>query len=105
MKVYDLLNAGPRKRFMVRGADKRPFIVSNCENIVQATARDVFAECLLRLDDAGYKVPLNVHDEAVPEVLLSVTTDTIQKIMSQAPAWMSDLPVASKCTSTLYYTK
>lgn len=75
------------------------------ENLVQATARDVFAACLLRLDDAGYKIPLNAHDEAVTEVPLSVPVEAVQEIMSQPPSWMPNLPVASKCFSTLHYMK
>ena len=35
------------------------------ENIVQAVARDCLAVTLIRLDDAGYKTVMHVHDEAV----------------------------------------
>lgn len=75
------------------------------ENITQATARDVFAECLLRLDDAKLWVPLSIHDEAVPEVPLATTANEVKLIMSQPPDWMPNLPVGSKCQSVLYYTK
>lgn len=75
------------------------------ENITQACARDVFCECLLRLDDAGYDVAAHVHDEAVPEVVTSVTAEVIQELMSKAPDWMPSLPVASECESHFHYTK
>lgn len=75
------------------------------ENLCQAVSRDVFVECLLRLDDAGHHVAAHIHDEAVPEVPLSVTTEVIEGIMSQAPSWMKSLPVASECESRMFYTK
>ena len=38
------------------------------ENIVQAVARDCLAEALLRLDVAGYKTVMHVHEESVMEI-------------------------------------
>lgn len=38
------------------------------ENIVQATARDCLAIAMLRLDEAGYKIVMHVHDEVILEM-------------------------------------
>jgi DNA polymerase len=42
-----------------------------CENMIQAMARDVFAEGLLRVDAAGLNPLLTIHDEVVCEVTRS----------------------------------
>ena len=78
-----------------------------CENIVQATARDVFTDCYRRVVDAGYEVVWTVHDELVAEVDESNTTarEEIERIMSTAPSWMADCPVASEAYETNKYTK
>ena len=78
------------------------------ENVIQAMARDVFADCLLRLDAAGFEVILHAHDEAVCLVDESTADESkhaIEKIMSTAPVWISDLPQAAEAKITKRYTK
>lgn len=100
--VYDLLNAGPRHRFTVRGPDKKPFIVSNC---VQATARDVFGEAIIRLEAAGIPVVLHVHDEVVCEVDVDVPVSAVYDIMARTPDWIPGLPVDSSVVEADRYFK
>jgi DNA polymerase I-like protein with 3'-5' exonuclease and polymerase domains len=91
--VYDILNAGPYSRFVVRGS-AGPFIVHNC---VQALARIVVAEQMLKIRDAGYHVAFQVHDEnvcVVPEDQAEQAEKDIVGIMSTPPSWAPDLPVA-----------
>ncbi len=67
------------------------------ENAVQATARDLLAEALLRLEDHGVETVLHVHDEAVfytdPDV---GSCEEVCSIMSQLPDWAAGLPVVAE---------
>lgn len=105
-KVFDLLNCGPRRRFVVRGADKKPIIVSNCfANAVSATARDVFLEDLLRLADAGFYVVLDIYDEVVVEADLDVPVQTVVDLMSVNPSWAKTLPIGAEGEESFFYKK
>lgn len=61
------------------------------ENIVQATARDILAEAMLRLDAAGYKIVMHVHDEAVIEAPADTSLEDICRVMGQTPGWANGL--------------
>lgn len=78
------------------------------ENLVQATARDVFMDCTLRTLRAGYDVCLRVHDECVAlvdEDQAEAALDDIIKIFSTPPVWMPNLPIACEGTLSKVYTK
>ena len=67
------------------------------ENAVQALARIVVAEQMLKIRDAGYHVAFQVHDEnvcVVPDAQAAQAEKDIVAIMSTAPDWAPDLPVA-----------
>ncbi len=61
------------------------------ENIVQATARDILAEAMLRLDAHGYKIVMHVHDEAVIEAPANTSLEDICEVMGQTPVWAKGL--------------
>ena len=61
------------------------------ENFVQATARDILAEAMLRLNAAGYRIVMHVHDEAVIEAPLDTSLENICSVMGQTPTWASGL--------------
>jgi hypothetical protein len=75
------------------------------ENLVQATARDVFAEHMLRVQDRGWTVLFHVHDELIVEVDETVTVEDIEREMSYCPEWLSGCPLAAEAHKVERYTK
>lgn len=76
------------------------------ENIVQATARDCLAEAMLRLDEAGYKILMHVHDEVVIEADPDESTlAKVIAIMSENVSWNRGLKLDADGYSTPYYRK
>ena len=61
------------------------------ENIVQATARDILAEAMLRLNNEGYAVVMHIHDEVVIEAPPKTSIDEICRVMGQTPKWADGL--------------
>ena len=86
------------------GGPKFPFWGGKlCENLVQATARDVFAECLLRLEDSGLSILAHVHDEVILEVDQDVDCGEVDKLMAITPEWLEGCPIeAESCESECY---
>ena len=80
---------------------------SICENIVQATARDVFMAGFRRAVAAGYKVVLRVHDELVTEVPDSPewSVGHLSSLMSEHDSWMAGLPLAAAGFEAYRYGK
>jgi DNA polymerase len=76
------------------------------ENITQATARDLLAEAMWRMEQAGLAIVGHVHDEVILEVREnSATVDDICTVMNQNPVWADGLPLASAGYSGSYYFK
>jgi len=64
------------------------------ENVTQATARDLLAESMWRMEQAGMDIVGHVHDEVILEVPVgSVTVEDAVEIMSINPAWADGLPL------------
>lgn len=61
------------------------------ENIVQATARDILAEAMLRLEARGYRIVMHVHDEVVIEAPAETSLEDICALMGQTPRWAEGL--------------
>jgi len=71
------------------------------ENVTQATARDVLADAMIRLDDKHrdlVQLVLTVHDEVVGEADAHRADDALAAMlaeMSITPAWATGLPVGA----------
>lgn len=75
------------------------------ENATQAAARDAFCHGLLALYRAGYRVLFSVHDEAVLEVLPTVTTDQVRTEMCRPIAWLPGCTIDSDTKEVPRYCK
>lgn len=64
------------------------------ENVVQATARDVTSEAILRIEKAGYDVLFHVHDEIIGEADKGKKTiEEFNALMEQIPEWAQGAPI------------
>jgi DNA polymerase len=76
------------------------------ENIVQAIARDCLAVAMLRLDAAGYRTVMHVHDEVVIEHPDSADClGDVCRILSEGVPWAEGLPLKADACTTKYYKK
>lgn len=78
------------------------------ENLTQATARDVIADSILKVERAGMPVVLHVHDEIVTCVREEDAEDALReltRIMSTPPEWAPDLPVGVDARISKRYWK
>lgn len=75
------------------------------ENVVQATARDLLADALVRAEAAGVRTVFHVHDEIVAEVRDAAEAAALVALMEQAPAWATGLPLAAEAELLDFYQK
>lgn len=105
--VYDIANAGPRQRFVVRDKDGLPLIVHNCENACQATSREILLPATLRAEEAGYPIILTVYDEIVAEVPEDFgSKEEFEQLMAgPLPDFAKGWPVRAEAWEGLRYKK
>lgn len=82
------------------------------ENIVQATARDILAEAVERLEAAGYPVVFHIHDEVVVEAEDLGDAESngaqlrdIARIMGAPVSWAPGLPLKAEGWTDHYFKK
>jgi DNA polymerase len=106
---YFAVSAEDMTAHVVKGGPRFTFYGGKlCENLIQAMARDVFAEGLLRVEEAGLNPILTVHDEVICELPEDRAEEALQEIirlMTVPPAWAADLPVEAEGCITDYYRK
>lgn len=93
-----------------RGKGKIEFLWGSklVENLVQATARDVFADAMLRIDKGGIKTLWHVHDELICEVPEDQAQDALEFVteqMSQRYHGLPDMPLGVDAHIANYYDK
>lgn len=72
------------------------------ENVTQATARDLLAEALILLEQAGVPVVAHVHDEVVAE---TEEKGKVVRLMTKNPKWADGLPLNAEGFVTERYRK
>jgi DNA polymerase len=77
------------------------------ENCIQAAARDVFYGAMLRLEQAGYRIVLHVHDEVIAE--MPEGTGSLEEfkrlLIEPPPSWAPDLPLNAKVRESQRFCK
>lgn len=74
------------------------------ENLIQAISRDVMAEGMLRLEDAGMRTLWSVHDEVIVEGT-NLDTREAERLMSINPAWLPRCPLGAEAKVLRHYEK
>jgi DNA polymerase len=68
-----------------------------CENVTQATARDLMASAMLRVEAAGYPVILTIHDEIIAEVPAGFgDVREFERLMCDADPWAEGCPIKAE---------
>lgn len=103
-RVYDIINCGPRNRFVVRGSDSKLLVVHNC---CQASARDVLYYSMPRVEAEGYEIVLHVHDELVTETPdnTEYSAKRLSELLAQGEPWTEGLPLEASGFESQRYKK
>ncbi|NRY61488.1 DNA polymerase [Clostridium beijerinckii] len=76
------------------------------ENIIQAIARDILAEAMLRLQKVGFSIVAHVHDEVICEVPIGKSSvEEVCNIMAEPVAWAKGLPLKADGYECSFYKK
>ena len=74
------------------------------ENIVQAIARDILAEAMMRLEKKEFNIVMHIHDEVVIESDSS-SIEEVNQIMSIVPSWTPGLILDADGFESKFYKK
>jgi len=100
--TYDILDAGPLNRFVVRGSDG-PLIVHNC---VQGAAASLLRWLMRELDQRGYALIGTTHDEVrIESERPEEDVAALEELMKTGPAWAEGLPLEAEVEWAAFYGK
>ena len=71
---------------------------------VQAIARDILTEAMMRLEKKGFNIVMHIHDEVVIESDSS-SIEEVNQIMSIVPGWASGLILDADGFESEFYKK
>lgn len=78
------------------------------ENITQGLCREILAEGMLRVEEAGYPVVAHVHDEIICEVPIAGSNHNLkefERLVSIVPDWAKGFPISAKGYADTRYKK
>ena len=77
------------------------------ENVTQALCRDLLANALVTVENAGWPIILHVHDEIVTEVpnTPEYTVAELERMMCELPSWAAGFPLAAEGAELMRYAK
>lgn len=76
------------------------------ENVVQSISRDLMAEAMIRVENAGYPIILTVHDEIISEApKMHGSQEEFERLMAMPVSWAPDCPIAVEGGEVMRYRK
>lgn len=78
------------------------------ENVTQAICRDLLAEAILRVENAGFETVLHVHDEIVVELCEAEGPQRLkefEELCAVTPDWAAGMPMAAEAWCGKRYRK
>lgn len=106
-----LVNENGRGQITFKAEIRKKWVTSRtyggklCENICQATSRDLLIEALKNLDNNGYKTVAHVHDEVLCVLEPNQSLEEQIEIMVQPPTWAETLPLKAEGFVSSRYKK
>lgn len=78
-----------------------------CENLCQAFCRDLLANALITVEEAGWPIILHIHDEIVTEIpdTDEYSEKELERLMCILPAWAKGFPLAAEGQRLKRYAK
>lgn len=75
-----------------------------CENVVSATAQQIIAPAIFRLEQAGFEVLNLVHDELWAQAEEG-RLEEFQRLFEVRPSWAANMSIGSEVNSAIRYLK